>query len=271
MKLVFNHYIIIIVTIISSLFVTSCEKEIDLDLRTADPVLVIEGRIEENGRPEVKITTTKGFFTDNTFNPVEGAEVTVSDDAGNEEKLYLNESSGWYVGGSTPIIKGTVGQTYNLTILHEGQEYTATTKMPPLVKMDSITFFKAPIMDYAFPRVHFKDPVGSENSYYHQKVYINGNRKKGGYTTSDEFRDDTYIIRLLPVFSENGDDDDPYEKGDLIKVEFECIDKGTYQFFNTLYDIDDSLNNPTSAIKGGGAMGYFSAYTKDVKEVVADW
>jgi len=266
MKKIFNQYIMIIVTIISSIFVSSCEKEIDLDLRSVPPIVVIEGKILENNYPEVRVTMTRDFYDPNVFPPVEEAIVTVWDDAGNREDLALN-SEGWFVGST---IKGAVGRTYNLSVTYDEKEYTSSSKMPPLIQVDSMSFFKFPIFDYPFPRIHFLDPPGEENQYYRFILYINGKRKKGGYTASAHFVDGTYINKLLPVFAENNEDDDPIKQDDIITVETLCIDKGTHDFFETLYDIEDSQNNPTTNIKGG-ALGYFSAYTQTTNNKVAKW
>jgi len=267
MKRTFNQYIMLAVIIISSIFVTSCEKEIELDLKFAGPIVVIEGRVQENELPKVKVSMTKDYYGDNNFPAVEGAIVTVIDDDGNSDVLSL-DNSGWYVGSK---IRGKVGRTYNLSVKYEGREYTSTSKMPPLVHVDSLTFFKFPVYDYAFPMVHFLDPVGKENEAYRFVLYVNGKRPRmSEVVRSDQFIDGTYIRRLIPVFPINNDADDPILIGDNIKVEFQCIDHGAFKFFETLSDIDNSQANPTTNIKGG-ALGYFSAYTAETIEGIAEW
>ncbi|NDW18614.1 DUF4249 domain-containing protein [Dysgonomonas sp. 216] len=268
-----NKYIIILFAAISSVFVTSCEKEIDLDLRTAAPRLVIEGKIQEYSYAKVKVSKTKGYYESNNFPNIEDAVITISNDQGEEETLQLAPDKEWYTGRS---IIGTAGHTYYLNVSYEGKEYTSTSKMPPLVPIDSITFFNFPesVSSYPFPLVHFMDPPGKVNHYYRHIIYINGRRvKMNDPVTSPEERnelDGTYFHRVIPVFPENGSNDDPFEKGDLIEIEQYCIDKGAYKFFKDLEDIENSMVNPESNITGG-SLGYFSAYSIDYQSIVAEW
>ncbi|MCD7972749.1 MAG: DUF4249 domain-containing protein [Candidatus Azobacteroides sp.] len=246
---------------------SACEKEIDVKLRSVDPILVIEGKIREDSLAMVRLTTTKDFYDDNFFPAVENARVFISDDRGNEETLLLSPELGWYTANN---IKGEVGVTYHLNVEHEGNIYTASTTMPPKVTIDSITLTKIPIYDYPIPILHFMDPKGEVNQYYRTIIYLNNSRiKKDNETLSTEFTDGSHIARMVPIFVDE-DKGETFEPGDLITIELQSVDKGTYLFFKTMGDVDDSLNNPTSNITGG-ALGYFAAYPTDVMSIIADW
>lgn len=251
-------------------FLTSCEKEVDVDLRSVSPKLVIEGIVEEGNMPRVRLTTTKDFYEDNDFPPVTDALVEISDNKGNKEQLTLKED-GWYSGNEYQLI-GTIGTTYTLTVTHDLTVYTATSTMPPRVEIDSIGFVKFPINDYPFPVLYFSDPLGEENQYYRNIIYVNGRRvKKDQETTSAEFVDGYQVKRIIPILMDQMDDDkEELEKGDTITVELHSIDRETYLFFETLGNNDNSLNNPTSNISGG-ALGYFGAYPVSWMSVIADW
>ncbi len=54
MKRIINQFIIIITILVSSLLIISCEKEIDLDLRSVTPRLVIEGVVVKDSLAKVK-------------------------------------------------------------------------------------------------------------------------------------------------------------------------------------------------------------------------
>ncbi len=251
-----------------TLLVSSCQDEIQVDLRSVPPMVVIEGVIREGTQAEVLITKTKDFSDNTEYLPVTDAVVTISDDAGNDEQLVCN-ASGKYV---ATTIEGVQRREYHLTVRYDGQTYTATTKMPPVVALDSLTLFKFPMVDYWDPMVHFRDPAGEENQYYRFVIGINGEypRFRDRYISA-EFVDGNVIHQPLFVRYQNESiEDDPIKKGDLITVEMRCLDKGTYKFIETLDRVEDSLANPTSNISGG-ALGYFGAYSFTQMDIVADW
>jgi len=266
MNTIYKKYIQIIAAAILSFTLVSCEKEIDVDLRSVEPRLVIEGKVMLDSLAKVKITKTKDFGEDNNYPPVEGAIVRISSDAGEDEELFL-DNSGWYVATG---LRGVVGTTYNLSVTYDEIEYTASSFLPPMVPIDSVTMFSFPVLDYEIPRIHFKDPVGKTNEYYRQKLYINSKYTKIAWEAMETDQSDGIKMVSLLIPSEKELVDEEIKKGDTILVELQSIDKGAFTFFDTLGNIDDALVNPTSNIKGG-ALGYFSAYSFDRKEIIADW
>lgn len=256
----------IIILLAFTLLMLSCEKEIDIDLRSVEPRLVIEGKVPLDSIAVVKLTKTKDFGDNNNYTPIEGAIVKIADKTGYSETLVLDES-GWY---KAENIKGVVGQTYYLTVEYEEMEYTAESTLPPMVPIDSVTMFLFPVMDYAIPRVHFKDPIGSVNDYYRTRLHINGKHIKVQRDAVEAEQTDGIRIVSLVAPLEKELEDEEIKKGDTIHIELQSIDKGAFTFFDTLSNIDNSLTNPTSNIKGG-ALGYFSAYSFDKKEIIADW
>ncbi len=258
-----NHIIYSI--IFSALFLlNACEKEIELDLRTAEPRLVIEGIVPLDSIAKVSLTMTKGFNTDNVYPAVEGATVIISDDTGNSEKLEL-KPSGWYE--ATSII-GTIGVTYNMAVELDGKTYTAVSAMPELVTIDSVKMEYYSVFKEAFPTVYFVDPAGTDN-YYRYIFHVNGQRKGGFSVSSDEDRDGKEFGSILTFDSEDKDEK-KIKKGDTIFVETQFIDKGAYTFFRDLAMIGMNQTNPASNITGD-VLGYFSAYSMDYKTIIADW
>jgi hypothetical protein len=45
------------------MFFASCEKNVDLNLKSAEPVLVVDGQIEDGQPPIVVLTKSLGFFS----------------------------------------------------------------------------------------------------------------------------------------------------------------------------------------------------------------
>lgn len=267
MKNLKNKYTVILSALALMLTVSSCEKEIDVDLRSVTPRIQIEGIVKQDQLAMVRVSQTIDFNDNSGYPFLKGAIVKISDDAGNSEVLQQN-STGWYVAED---IMGVVGRTYSLSVTYEEKEYTSTSTMPPFVKLDSLTMYKAPIMDYAIPMIHYTDPKGATNQYYRALVFINGKQLPDmrEQVYSCEFTDGSPMHSPLAVFT-NDSDNDPVNKGDEILIEFQCIDKGAYTFFDTLSKIEDSKTNPTSNIKGG-ALGYFCVSTVDQMTIIADW
>lgn len=247
---------------------TSCEKEIDVDLKSASPRIVIEGTVKQNQYATVCVSSTIDFGNNEGYPNLSGAVVTVSDDKGNSEQLK-QDKNGWY---TAEKIKGEVGRIYNMTVVYDGQEYKATSQMPPQVPLDSVTMSKKiPVMDYTFPVINFQDPVGETNQYYRFLLFINGKQLPDieEFVLSADLVDGEYFRQDWIVYR-NGSDEDPYEKGDELTIEFQCIDKGTYKFFNSMRPIGQSPTNAISNISNG-ALGYFSACTSEKKTIIADW
>lgn len=243
---------------------SSCEKEVNLDLKSAEPHIVIEARVPADSLASVRITKTKDYDTDNNYPNIAGAIVKITDNTGNSEILQQN-ASGIY---TSSILKGVVGRTYNMYIEVEDNIYTATSTMPKAVKMDSIIMYDFPAAKERFPMLIFNDPKGEEN-YYRHTLYINDVRIREIYVTSDEDRDGTEINRILPYQSENYNDH-KIEKGDRVIIDTHFIDKPVYTFFEDWARISENVANPTSNIIGG-ALGYFSAYSHERTSVIADW
>lgn len=263
---------VLIVGVIAACSFSSCEDIIDVDLRSVDPRLVIEGTVRMGDPAEVLITKTKDFGENNVYAPVTDAVVTVSDDAGNTETLLCN-AQGRYVASG---IVGVERTTYHLTVKYEDVEYTSTTYMPPRVEIDSLTVWKLPVKDCADPQIHFVDPLGEENQYYRYVLSINDVKpvlkdRLEDRIISTEYVDGSVIRQPTFIsFVNGGRDDDPIKQGDKVTVEMQCIDKDVFRFFETMYNSEDALANPVSNIKGG-ALGYFGAYSFTSKDIVMEW
>lgn len=247
---------------------SSCEDVIDVDLRSVEPELVIEGNVREGEFAEVVITRTKDFDSPNDYPRITDAIVTLRDSEGVEETL-LPDINGIYRG---TLIRGTQNRTYFLTVAYDKVEYTSQAFMPPVVEMEPLTLMQLNLLDYPFPQVHFTDPVGEVNHYYRFLLYINGERFENKFwMISAEHIDGSDIHIAIPVFSDDDDaEDDPILPNDELTVEMQCVDKDVYTFFKTLDDVDNALANPTTNIRGG-ALGYFSAYSHTRRSIVATW
>lgn len=131
---------LVLFTIIASLFtLISCEDVIDVDLNTASPKLVIDASIKwQKGtignEQTIKLSTTTGYF-ENTIPAVTGAIVFITDS--NSIQYDFNEDIGtgnYNCTNFNPVID----ETYVLTVIHDGQIYTATETLISSPTIDSV-------------------------------------------------------------------------------------------------------------------------------------
>ena len=242
----------------------ACKKVIDVDLNSADPQIVIEGSISDSPGPYfVTLSKTVNFDQPNTFPPITGAHVVMSDTLGSSE-LLTETSPGTY---RTSVIQGTPGRTYTLDVISEGKEYIATSTMPAPVKFDSLTLdyiLNGPDRYWAF-KVHFKDPAGVKN-YYHFVLMRNSIISQRFFLYDDRIQDgESITYDLVP---------DTLHDRDTVVISLQCIDKDVYDYFRTASQISNgrgsqsaSPANPLSNFSNG-ALGYFSAYAVRSKRMV---
>jgi hypothetical protein len=262
-----NKYINIIIV---TFFLASCTKEIDMDLNDAMPQIVIEGNIsDEPGPYTVKLSKTVNFSNPNTYPPVTGALVIISDNSGVTDTL-TETVPGMY---QTHRITGTPGNAYILKVAAEGRQYGAVSTMPHKINLDSIQFdlFKDPGESgttYAIVPL-FLDPAQFGNNY---RFFFsaNGVADKSYQVTNDNIGNGN--INQQPFFS----DDLKFYEGDTVEVTMLCIDVNTYNYYYTLSQISESgpgggaaPSNPPNNITGNKALGVFSAYTIQTKTAIA--
>ena len=253
----------IAILILASFSLFACEQEIELKVNPSAPRYVIEALLPSGSYATVNIVKSKNYGEDHLYSPVTNTIVTISDNTGKKE-LLEQMPSGRY---ESKEIKGIEGNTYYLTVEIGQEKYTSVATMPYAVQIEDLIMFKATTNSH-FPQITYHDPSGIEN-YYRAILYINGKRMPGMEVMDDKDRDgkvNSSLILFDPEYN-NGDD---IEKGDVIRIEMQCLDKGTYTYFETLNRINTSLANPTSNIMGG-TLGYFGVFTSDSKEIIADW
>jgi hypothetical protein len=124
--------------IFSAIFIvpfSSCEKVINADLKNTEPCLVIGGNVDNTSSlAKVIIRKSMDFSSTNSYPPVSGTIVTISDNLGNT-CLLTESSAGTYT--NTSLI-GLIGRTYTPTVLLDEKVYTANSTMPRKSTSDSL-------------------------------------------------------------------------------------------------------------------------------------
>jgi hypothetical protein len=250
-------------------FITACDKVIDLKLGNVTGQLVIEGNVTNIREPQyVKLSTNVAFSGTNTYPPVTGATVIVSDAAGHSYP-FTEGPSGTY---SNNRLAGITGSTYIMTVTALEKNYTANSVMPAFVALDSIT---SKINTFNSDKnrrqvaVHYKDPAGVANQYRFV-MYVNNVQVKRVFANNDDFTDGRDVSLDL------WEDDIDIYPGDTVTVEMQCVDKPIYTYWFTL--MQQGNNGPGGSVTPSNppnnitptVLGYFSAHTTQTKSIIVE-
>lgn len=120
-------YILLLFTMV---FFVSCEEVVDIDLDTAAPRLVVDASINwvkdtPGNSQRIKLTTTTGYYQ-NEIPAATGATVFITNGANTVFDFIETPGSGEYFCDN---FVPEIDQTYTLTIVYQGETYTATEKL----------------------------------------------------------------------------------------------------------------------------------------------
>lgn len=249
------------------LICVSCTRVIDLELGNQSGDLVIEANITNVQGPQtIKLSTNVPFTNTNVYPPVTGATVSVSDQAGNNY-AFTEAPLGTY---SISNMAGVAGNTYTMHISTNNKTYTATSVMPSVVALDTVTAENNDVNSSNNKKkitVHYHDPVGIVNQY-NFLLYVNKVQVKAVFANNDQFtngNDVTYDLLQNDI--------DIYP-GDTVTVEMQCVDLPIYTYWYTLMQQGKNgaqsgvaPSNPPTNITPA-SLGYFSAHTTQSKTIV---
>ena len=262
----------------------SCTKPITIDTGDFDKKIVIEGYIENDSCAWVMLTKNLPFFgtltpenlTDIFITKEDGAVVIVSDGSITDTlefeiaPLVLQGKMTWppmcFKGQK---IKGEVGKSYHLTVIYEGEEYTATTSITTPYYADTIWFSLEPKEDslgYIHTIIHDNS---AETNYY--RYYTKRLGKDNYYTPGlMSIWDDRYFNgmdfefvlwrgRSIEVnYGEEESDSYYFRLGDTVSIKSCMMDHDSYWFWKTLGS-QETLSNIKGAALGVWC-GYGAAY-----------
>jgi hypothetical protein len=241
------------------LLTTACTKVVDLDLQDADPRVMIEANLANDGHPAtVRLSRSANYKDTNLFPPVTSAVITLSDDAGGLETLQ-ETSPGQYQGRT---LTGQPGRRYTLRVEADGQSYVAQSTMPAAVPLTGLRVALSDFTDEPEAVPEYQDPAGVRN-YYLFRQYRNGQLNKSLFVRDDELTDGKVNTQGLSLV--RAKDEDKLVSGDSVRVEMQTIDVDVHEYLRTLNQVVEGLGSPAPANPksnfSGDALGYFSAHT----------
>lgn len=257
----------------ASIFV-GCQKEIDVDLNESNPRVVIEANYDAtNQTVVVRVSKTTNFFDNSTPEFIGDAIVSITDPNGVETTLPYNGINAYKIDSYVPQFNAT----YTMKVIENGQTYIAQCFLPVAVPIEFPTYEYVPPGPFSggsgedgyIIYMNFNDPAVVKN-FYVGLLKVNGtlrNQFAQMFTQDDSVTDGNLVER--PLFGANT----LFQLGDTVGIEFRSIDEKIYDYINEVNSIIGSgqssaaPGNPTNNWNNG-ALGYFSAYSFDYKEVV---
>ncbi|MGN6180790.1 MAG: DUF4249 domain-containing protein [Mucilaginibacter sp.] len=249
--------------------VASCQKVISLKLNNSSPQLIIEGNLTNvYGIQYVVITKSVPFTNTNVFPRVSGAAVSITDDSTGRVFKFHEDTAGVY---SFYPMMGHAGRKYTMTVTTGAQTYTASSTMPHLVNLDSVT---AKISSFGKNNLrtitaNYQDPPDAANQYRFI-LTVNGIQTSPIFAFDDSFTNGRYVRQDL--FESTTD----IHYHDTVSVEMQCIDRDIYKYWFSLSQQQQdgpgggtTPSNPPSNFNNN-ALGYFSAHTSQLKQIVVN-
>ncbi|MFN4932373.1 MAG: DUF4249 domain-containing protein [Bacteroidota bacterium] len=261
---------------------TSCEKEINLDLKNTSPKLVVEGNVlwgidSVINQQELKLSLSANYTGNSNPLPVTNAIVMVND--GTNTYTYNHIGNGLY---RSSFIAAT-NKTYKLIISYEGDEYNAYESLKDEgASIDSLTINYFPSAlgspEGNFITVNTSDPLNQRNFYLWQ-LYINNqlmiNPSPGNIYRAiqkDDFFNGKPLINYLPF------DNFPVATGDIVRMHQLNISEQMYNYYYSIFNLTASSpvsgDVPSGKIRGNilnlknsdkNALGYFGVCSVSIK------
>ena len=256
---------------ILSTMISSCTKEVLVDIPESEEKLVVDGRIETGEPPVILLTRSNNIYDETSGNLlleslVSGATVTVSDGSnsvvldeicsqslppGTEEAIasFLNidpqeleDVNICFYSTTNTAIYGQIGKTYNLEIDFEGEQYNSTTQILQPHILDSLYWKEDPDNpDNGYSWMTLTDPAGQFDAYFWECRRIN-------LSGDGEPIDDRYRTTFNPAFDDAFFDgltfDFAYENPFNFNQETPPEERGFYQRGDTVVVKFSKINKP---------------------------
>jgi len=218
---------ILIVTI--GLFLTGCEDVIQVDLDTAAPQLVIDASIDwvkntAGNEQKIKLSTTTGYYS-TEFPTVSGAAVIVTNTADTVFNFTENPGTGEY---NCTNFEPVIGETYTLKITLNGQTYTAVETLLSVPNMEDTIGqndkggFGGDEVEITY---YFQDNGTQDNYYLHSFQ-----NPRIAFPEFQAENDENNQGSRTPVFYANKD----LKPGDIVNIKFYGISKRYFDYFKKL-------------------------------------
>jgi hypothetical protein len=277
-------FIFLLTGVIFSL--TSCEKDITVDLADPEIKIVVEGYITPGNPAYVFISRTNAFFAPvdsiSLLNSAEkNALVVISNGLNTDTLVPPVPGIGYFY--IAPNMVGEVGKTYTLKVVTAaGELVTAQTYIPAPVSLDSIWFQRQSAEDtlgWIWARITEPPVAGNNYRWFAKRLGKDDDFIAPiGSVLNDKFFNGlsfefAYNRGKKPNSNEDDDNNEEegfFKVGDSVVVKFASITKESYNFWRAAETQASSNGNPfgspaplKSNIIGGIGIWEGFSYTLD--------
>lgn len=270
-----KHFIYIVVVALAQCYLTSCERDMDISIKTNKPLLVVEAYINNEMKEYnyVILSRSQDYYSTTLENlPVAGANVTITEGTAqpdnsiqwdDDNAVVLMErsistlnisarsiSNGIYlderlVTDSSHALIGKPGKYYLLTIKTGDDVYNAVTYLPLPVSLDSLSSEKHFIetendhRERAMVTLYYKDPdtLGNAQLIYSRSDDNRGNFGWGGLRASRYINGTDDLINGKYVSPTISAD---FALGEKVDYYLVSVERKVYNFWNSFNKAKDN-------------------------------
>ena len=292
--------------------ISSCSKIVEVELPDSEPFLVVEGSIRNGEIPLVLLSKSAGYFDPISVSLegyyLSGADVSVSVDGtpylldevctdalpsfaleevsnalGVSAEVLLEFPICAYTSFKEPALVGSFGSRYDLNVIYDTIEVSASSKLENLIPIDT-SYFQIPATatndSLGLMATSYTDPDTLGNSYRWSSrrvskdpsfIYPLGSAWDDSFGNGIPF--EFLAFRYSSDFEAEPDGEAGFWKtGDTVLVRLESIDKAAYSALLSFEASVSAQGNPfapptnvASNIEGG--LGWWIAYSASVDTV----
>ena len=183
----------------------------------------------------IRLRNSSPFYDNSSNDPVIGAVVTVANNGTGAIYDFEDRNNGEY---HTTGFEPEIGQSYSLTIIHNGETYSATETLNSVVEIDEIYQDREEGFDDEALEVHlrFTDPPEEGNNYLF-KFHIRGELLPELEAAEDEFvngNEIDYWFEPAEDEDEEENDEGGVQSGDIVDIEMYGISAAYYEYMEIL-------------------------------------
>ena len=277
-KIILKITTLLIFLILTAFTLISCEDVVDVDLATAEPKLVIDASLKwqkgtAGNEQTIILSTTAGFYEENVP-AATGATVFVTN--GNNDVFNFIEipnTGEYFCANFVPEID----QTYTLTVIYNGETYTATETLKEVPEITSVIQdneggFTGDQIEVRF----FYNDIPNIDNYYLIQFNTSITILPEYDVISDEFFQNNQMFGLY-----TNEDLNP---NDTVTLTLQGISETYYNYMNILLGIAGSnggspFQTPPATVRGNivnqtnfdnYALGFFRLSETDTMDYVVE-
>ena len=280
----------ILLAVLTSFTLASCEDVVQIKLDEGTPMITIDAFVNNLRTPQtIRLTYTDNYFSQKPNTTISGAAVQIKDVTSGQLFNFTDNSNGNYVFNlsSTDTI-GKIGHQYELSVTHQGNNYTSTSTMYRTAKIDTIVIEYKAAGAFGTKEgydLYFlgQDPTGDVADFYWVKSYNNGVFYNKGININTAWdaangpgADGLFFIP--PIARGILPRGDRLAKFDLFRVEIHSISRQTYDFLNQVQTqttnsglfatTPENVKTNITTTSATKVVGWFNMAAVDAKQIV---